>query len=286
MIHFKQLKYIQRFSSMFIELIIIFTVIYLVLVFIIYLFQSHLVYFPDKHIIYNPKAMLNLEYDDIYFETGDRVKLNGWYIPAKDEHGVILFCHGNAGNISHRLESINIFNQLNMSVFIFDYRGYGMSEGKPGEKGIYLDAEAAWNYLCDFREIRPEKLIIFGRSLGAAIAAWLAKEKSPAAVILESSFTSIPELGTKIYPFLPVRLISRFHYSTAKHVQDIHCKKLFIHSKEDEIIPFSLGEKNYLQAAKPKQFLMIYGSHNDGFMQSFQIYTEKLKSFFDEVLNQ
>jgi fermentation-respiration switch protein FrsA (DUF1100 family) len=270
---------------MFIDIILICTVMYLIFMIIVYFFQSYLIYFPDKHISYNPKVTLNLEYKDIYFKTSDSIVLNGWFIPAKEEQGVILFCHGNAGNISHRLESINIFNRFNLGVFIFDYRGYGKSEGKPSEKGTYLDAKAAWNYLCDMRQIKPEKIIIFGRSLGAAVAAWLAKEKLPAAVILESSFTSIPELGAKLYPFLPVRLISRFHYNTGKYVQEIYCKKLIIHSKDDEIIPCSLGEKNYLQAAQPKQFLAIHGSHNEGFMQSIQVYQEGLKQFINEVLN-
>ena len=275
----------QQFRSMLINLLVICIIFYSVLLLLVYLFQSYLVYFPVKQLVYTPKTALQLDYEEIIINTQDKIKIHGWFIPAKEAKGTILFCHGNAGNISHRLESIHIFNRLHLNTLIFDYQGYGQSEGKPSEKGTYKDAEAAWNYLCRVKNIKPENIIIFGRSLGASIATWLAKDKSPAAVILESSFTSIPDIGTKVYPFLPIRLVARFEYNTSSYVQKIKCNKLFIHSKNDEIIPFSMGEKNYELASEPKQFLTIYGSHNEGFIQSIDIYSERLLKFVNEVLS-
>ncbi|MBA7597299.1 hypothetical protein ES703_04301 [subsurface metagenome] len=122
---------------------------------------------------------------------------------GRNERGVVLFCHGNAGNISHRLESIQIFYDPGLSTFIFDYRGYGLSEGKTTEQGTYLDAKAVWRYLVQERKIEPASIIIFGRSLGGSIAAWLARESRPKALILESSFTSIRNAAADMYPRIP-----------------------------------------------------------------------------------
>jgi len=258
-------------------------IIYLALVILVYLFQSYLIYFPDKTLVMNP-GQIGISYEKIFLHTSDHVKIHSWYMFAENPKGTILFCHGNAGNISHRFESIQIFYQLGLNVFIFDYRGFGKSDGKPDEEGTYKDAEAAWDYLINEKKISPDKIIIFGRSLGSAVAAWLAKEKQPAAVILESSFTSVPDMAAKIYPFLPVRLLSKFDYPTKEYVAQIRSPKLFIHSKGDELIPFSHGQKNFELAAEPKQFLEIHGSHNDGFVRSANLYQNGLENFINEVL--
>jgi len=169
-------------------------------------FQSRLVFFPSREVITTPGAA-GLEYEDVYFKSTDGQELHGWFIPADNPRGVLLFCHGNAGNISGRIESVSLFHNLGLSVFIFDYRGYGHSRGKPSEKGTYLDAEAAWDYLTALKKIDPEKIIIFGRSLGGAVAAWLANERTPGGAIIESTFTSIKDAGSEMYPYLPVRRI-------------------------------------------------------------------------------
>jgi hypothetical protein len=249
------------------SIIVIVVSLYVVLIIVVWFFQSRLIYFPQSAIAMTPDQ-IKLPYEEISFEASDGVKLSGWFIPAENSRGVILFCHGNAGNISHRLESILIFNRLSLDVFIFDYRGYGQSEGKPSEQGTYLDAEAAWDYLVENRETDPTKIIVFGRSLGGAVASWLAKAQIPGALIVESAFTSIPDVGAEAYPFLPVRLMSSFDYSTVDHIHDVTCPVLIVHSRDDELISFNHGLKVFEAATEPKDLLEISGSHNDGFLAS------------------
>lgn len=275
----------KKSMSPILNFLVILLVFYIILIAAVYVFQSKMIYFPDKHLIYFPNQM-GMDYNDVYFTSNDNVKLNGWFIPGESPDRIVLFCHGNAGNISHRLESIRIFNKLDLGVFIFDYRGYGKSEGSTDEEGTYFDGEAAWNYLTTEMKIDSNNILIFGRSLGCGIAAWLAKEKSPCAVILESSFKSIPDLGSKIYPFIPIRLISRFNYSVFEYVQKSHCPKLFIHSVQDEIIPFEQGKQNFEIASEPKELFEIKGSHNDGFFLAGQAYEDRLKQFIDKVFNE
>jgi uncharacterized protein len=263
---------------------IILSLSYLIIVAVTYFIQDSMLYFPEKEIWHTPKN-INLEYSEIYFETEDGITISGWYIPAKNEKGVLLFCHGNAGNISHRLDSIKIFHNLSLSVLIFDYRGYGKSNGKPSEKGTYLDAEAAWNYLVNVKQKPPEEIILFGRSLGGAVAAEIALMKNPAGLIIESSFTSVPELGSKLYPWLPVKLISKFSYSTIHKVGFIKCHKLIIHSPDDEMISFEHGKSLFENASPPKEFLIIRGGHNEGFLTSGNIYGEGLKKFIEKCLH-
>ncbi len=251
---------------------------YLLLCGAVFIFQSRLVYFPDKQIPFTPAAV-GLSYDDIRFRTSDGIVLHGWYINRHNAIGTILFCHGNAGNIGHRLASIKIFHDLGLNVFIFDYRGYGKSEGSINEGGSYLDAQAAWDFLTLTRQIPAGKIVLFGRSLGSAVAAELGRSVSAAGIILESSFRSIPDLGQQIYPFLPVKLLSRIKYPTSDYLQQVGIPKLFIHSRNDEIIPFSHGEYNYSHAPAPKSFLEISGGHNDGFMVSHAVYENGLRQF-------
>lgn len=263
---------------------IILIVFYSVILVMMYFKQDSMLYFPEKEIWQSPRDV-NLEYEEIYFKTKDGITISGWYIPSENEKGIILFCHGNAGNISHRLDSLKILNSLNLSVLIFDYRGYGKSEGKPNEIGTYLDAEAAWDYLVNFKEKSPERIILFGRSLGAAIAAEVALRKNPAGLIIESSFSSVPDIGADFYPWLPVKLISKFKYSTIDKVGLIKCPKLIIHSPEDEIIPFKHGKSLFEKASPPKDFLEIKGGHNEGFLISGSAYREGLKGFLDKCLD-
>lgn len=249
----------------------------------LFILQTHLVYHPDRTIVSTPKA-IGLSYEDVTLKTKDGVKLKGWFIPAKDSRRVVLFCHGNAGNISHRLESIRCLNQLKLSVFIFDYRGYGESEGSPTETGTYTDAEAAWQYLTQQRQLSPDQIILFGRSLGGSIAAWLAQKYTPSALILESTFTSIIDLGKDIYPFLPINLLSRFKYNTQFYLKKITCPVLIVHSFDDELIPYRHGRKLFETAHHPKEFLELSGDHNNGFIHAGNGYVEGVDIFISECL--
>jgi len=254
---------------------------YIIFAGFLFIFQSHYVYYPERVLLADPGS-IGLDFDSVHFETADGMKLSGWFIPSDSARGVILFCHGNAGNISHRLESIQIFHRLGLDVFIFDYRGYGQSEGKPTEHGTYQDAEAAWRYLVETRQVNPSQVVVFGRSLGGAVASWLAQSHRPRALILESTFTSVPDIAATLYPYLPVRFLSRFQYGTAEYLGRIECPVLIVHSRDDEIMPFSHGRQLFEMAREPKEFLEISGTHNEGFITSGKHYEQGLDAFILE----
>ncbi len=260
--------------------------IYFVLGLMLYLFQGRMVFLsnlPGRALIASP-GDIDLDYEDVSLTTSDSEHLHGWYIPAVDSRGVLLFFHGNAGNISHRLDSIKIFHELGLDTLIIDYRGYGQSTGKTNEKGTYLDAEAAWNYLVEERGIPADRIIVFGRSLGGAIGAWLGTQHTPAAMIIESSFTSGVDIGRQLYPFLPVRLITRLRYPVAEYASRLECPVLVVHSRNDEIIPFEMGQSIYAAVKQPKSFLELRGDHNNGFFISRHDYIAGLDGFIESVL--
>ena len=266
----------------------IFAIGYAVLAAALFFYQPNLLYFPDmptRQIQATPEAA-GLDFDPVTLTTSDNEQLHAWFVPADPERGTLLFFHGNAGNISHRLDSIRQFRALGLSVLIFDYRGFGQSSGKPTEKGTYRDADAAWQYLVGQRNISPEHIILFGRSLGASIAAELATRQAAAGVMLESAFTSVPDVAATLYPWLPVRWMSRYQYNTRELLADIHSPVLIIHSRDDEIIPFTNGEQLFAAANAPKQFLELRGGHNDGFLVSGDSYVRGIDVFIKAVLGE
>ena len=264
-------------------LFVIIVVLYIVYSLYLAIFQSRFIYFPEPAIEATPEA-IGLEYEDVSLEAADGVKLSAWFIPSNEQRAVAIFCHGNAGNISHRLHTIKLLNRLGLSTLIFDYRGYGQSEGNPSEKGTYLDVEAAWQYIVDFRGIEPEKIIILGRSLGGAIAAYLAQKHKPGILVIESTFTSIPDMAAAIYPYIPVRLLSRINYPTVKYISEVKCPVLIVHSRNDDIIPFDHGLRLFEIANQPKKFLEISGNHNEGYMLSTEQHEECLRGFISKYL--
>ena len=270
----------------FISVVSVFVIGYAVLAVALFFYQPNLLYFPDmpSREIYATPGDIRLDYEPLTLTTRDDEQLDAWFIPANPARGVVLFCHGNAGNISHRLDSIRQFHGLGLSVLIFDYRGYGQSTGRPTEKGTYRDVDAAWDYLVEQRGIPPEQIILFGRSLGASITADLATRQTAAGVILESAFTSVPDVAAQLYAWLPVRWLSRYQYDTRKKLADIHSPVLIVHSRDDEIIPYSNGERLFEAANEPKQFLELRGGHNDGFMVSGKDYIQGLDTFLGNVL--
>lgn len=248
-------------------------------------FQSGLLYLrhvPGRSLDTTPAA-IGLDYEEVRIQTSDSVRLHGWYVPATDARGVLLFFHGNAGNLSHRLDSIRLFHDLGLSVFILDYRGYGQSEGSPSEAGTRRDARAAWDYLADQRGTPTGSIVTFGRSLGAAVAAELAREHRPGALILESAFTSVPDIAQEAYWYLPARWLSRFEYTTADYVRRISAPTLVIHSEDDEIIPFHHGRTIFEAANEPKRFLTLRGGHNTGYILSEAEYRRGIDAFLSEI---
>jgi len=254
----------------------------------LYLLQDRLVFLPHmpgRELDATPQT-IGLDFEDAWIDTEDGERLHGWFVPADDARGTLLFFHGNAGNISHRIESLLIFNRLGLDVLIVDYRGYGQSSGKPGEQGTYLDARAAWDYLVKLRRVPPGRIVIFGRSLGSAVGAWLASrpDVKPAGVIIESCFSSGQDMGRRLYPVLPVRLITRIGYPVREYVTRIRAPLLVAHSRDDEIIPFNMGQAIFDAAPEPKSFLEMDGDHNAGFWISRDRYVPALDDFFTEVL--
>lgn len=253
---------------------------YALLVVVMYFMQGRMLYLahmPGRTLTVTP-ANAGMDYEDVAIETADGVKLHGWFIPGPSSR-VLLFFHGNAGNISHRLDSIRQFQELGLSVLIVDYRGYGQSEGRTTENGMYRDADAAWRYLIETRGIVASDIVIFGRSLGASVASWLAAQHQPLALIVESSFTSVPDIAQELYSWLPVRWLSRFSHATRDYIQNVRSPVLVVHSRDDEIIPFHHGEAIFASAQEPRTLLAIRGSHNDGFLQDEQNYIDGLRAF-------
>lgn len=260
--------------------------IYGLLCLILFVMQSRLLYYPtvpSRGLTAEPSD-IGLDYESVIISTSDNIKIHGWFVPARPERATLLFLHGNAGNISHRLDSLRIFNHLGFSTFIIDYRGYGQSQGKISEQGTYRDAEAAWNYLTQARRIPRQQIIVFGRSLGGAIAAHVAGRFIPGILILESSFTSVPDMAARLYPLVPARLLSRFQYDARKMLESVTSPVLIIHSPDDDIIPFENGQLLFESARTPKEMLKIRGDHNSGFLVSGSLYTEGISSFIEANL--
>ena len=221
-------------------------------------------YYPSRKIEFTP-AELGLRYEEVFLRTADGVSLHGWFVPQEGALLTILYCHGNAGNISHRAEIAKMFNEKKMNFFIFDYRGFGRSKGWPTEKGTYLDAQAAYDYLVGRQDIDRNRIVIFGKSLGAAIAIDLASKVKAAALISESSFTSTKDMTRAIYPLLPFWFFLRSNYNAYAKIDKIDAPKLIIHSQDDEIVPFSQGQRLFAKAKPPKEFFLMRGGHNDAF---------------------
>ncbi|WP_292988301.1 alpha/beta hydrolase [Nitrosomonas sp.] len=253
---------------------------YLALVLLVFFLQSYLIYFPQtgRDIASTPEQ-IGLAYESVEIKTGDKETLHGWFVPAPDAVGTVLLFHGNAGNISHRLDYLPMFRALRLNTLMFDYRGYGRSSGTPTEKGTYEDAIAAWQFLTESKGIASQEIVLYGESLGGAVAAWLAVQQNPAMLVLASVFTSVPDLAETIYPFLPVRTIARFDYNTLKYLESINCPVLVAHSPHDEIVPFSHGRHLFHAAAEPKQFLTLAGGHNNGFIFMREEWINALGSF-------
>ena len=262
------------------KFILVIAACYGLLVAVVYLMQGRMLYLPGvpgRSLDMSP-ADIGLDYEDASFETSDGIRLHGWYVPGRSNR-VLLFFHGNAGNISHRLESIRQFHALGLSVLIIDYRGYGQSGGGITEAGIYRDADAAWLYLTEHRGVRDSEIVVFGRSLGASVAAKLAEKERPLGLIVESSFTSVPDIAQDLYPWLPARWLSRLRHATRDYIRDVNCPVLVVHSREDEIIPFRHGEAIFEAAPEPRTLLELRGTHNDAFVRDERVYLGGLREF-------
>lgn len=244
-----------------------------------------MIYHPSGKIETTP-AHIGLAYEWVRVETADGVEISGWWVPAADAKKTVLFFHGNAGNIGSRLDTIRMINSLGLHLFIIDYRGFGKSSGAPSEKGLYLDAEAALDYLVDVRNIDAGALILWGRSLGGAVAARTAAEREAGKLILESTFTSMAEAANDLYSWVPGGLLANHSYPTAAYLPQIDIPTLVIHSKDDEVIGFHHGRQLFDAISAPKGFVEIQGSHNQGWIASEDVYVEGVRVFIGDVKKQ
>jgi uncharacterized protein len=245
-------------------------------------------YFPDKTVFATPKAY-GLGYEDVDLMAQDGTKIHGWFIPSlksKGPHPTLLFCHGNAGNISHRLDKVDLFYESGFDVLLFDYRGYGQSKGKPSENGTYQDAEAAYRYLIETRKLAPRKIVLYGESLGCAVAVETALKQSAGALILESPFTSTIAMGKLVFPWLPVKWLVKFHYDNLAKIPHLKMPILILHSPYDEIVPFSMGKILFASAPEPKTFAELRGGHNDGYEVSGPLYLTPIREFIKKNIAQ
>lgn len=251
----------------------------------------------ERNMIYYPAKFPEGDWDtsifpgrieDCWFETADGLRLHGWFAHALTEDlnrqdqqpPTLLFCHGNAGNITHRLANVAYLIQLKIHVFIFDYRGYGKSQGSPGEQGLYRDAVAAYEYLLSREDVDPSRIVLFGRSLGGAVAVDLATKKPCDRLILESTFTSAKEMTRTMFGNWPMHYLIKSQFNSLARIADIHVPLLCLHGTQDTIVPFELGQRLFAAANEPKLFYAIQGAdHNDTYEIGGRAYFEALSRF-------
>ena len=239
------------------------------------------VFFPQKRLEASP-ADLGLGYEDIWFKAADGTALHGWLVPAAGAGPLLVFCHGNAGNISHRVENLRLLHDLGLAVFIFDYRGYGNSQGRPSERGFYLDAEAAQDQALALAERGRSPLIIFGRSLGGVAAVHMAARRAPAGLVLESTFGNLGEIGAAHFPLPLLRASLRGHFNAAGEIGRVSAPLLFLHGDADDIVPLKLGRALYEAAPGPKRFVTLAGAgHNDTYLRDGPLYWRVWREFLD-----
>ena len=262
--------------------------IFATMILLMALFERSLIFFPTRY----PDGLWDTEaaargtgcvIDDHFFSARDGTRLHGWWcrrLESSPDDPVLLFFHGNAGNLSHRAELlIELASRTPASVFVVGYRGYGRSDGRPNETGLFLDARAAWTHLTNEMGVGTDRIIIFGKSLGGAVAVDLALEAPAAGLIVESSFTSIPDMARAHYPFVPKFLV-RTQMNSVVKVPMISIPKLFIHSQSDQVVPYRLGRELFDAAAEPKRFHEVVGaSHNETWLVGGKAYFEALSQF-------
>ena len=223
---------------------------------------------------------VGLPFEDVEFMASDGKRLHGWWIPAEGARATVLFCHGNAGNIGTRVDTLQVLHQFGVHVFAFDYRGYGKSRGMPSEHGMRRDARAAYEVIRSrYRDSDAPPVIVYGRSLGGAIAMQLASERPTLGVIVESAFSSMLDMAAHLYPLVPYRWLGRYRFDTARAAAAVRAPKLIAHSPNDELIPLALGRRIFDAAAEPKQFYELGGPHDEPGWVGDRGYHEVLKTF-------
>ncbi|NQZ60183.1 MAG: alpha/beta hydrolase [Lentisphaeraceae bacterium] len=238
-------------------------IVYILLCIALLAFQENLIFIPSKTLAYQARD-IDINCQDLFIKSANGSTINAWYLPAQESKGTVIFCHGNAGNISHRISTLQIWNQLGYSIIAFDYQGYGKSQGNASEQNCYDDAMAVYQWLKN-NNLLLTKVIIHGRSLGGGVASYLANKIPCSGLILESTFTSIPDMAQQRFPFLPTSLLTRTHFNNLQRIKKNKHPLLILHSKSDNIIPGHMGRTLFARAVSAKTFFELQGGHNEGF---------------------
>lgn len=246
--------------------------------------EDSYIYFPRKGL--RNADSLGMGIETVRLQTSDGVGLVCWIIPAVDSSSVwVLYFHGNGGNISSRgyVEHYKELSRLGLNVFALEYRGYGLSEGTPSEQGLYRDAHAAFDYLVHQRNVPPRRIVLFGYSLGSAVATELATRVEAGAVILEGAFTSVYRLGMEHYPFLPAALLMRNRFDSLERIHLVTEPKLFLHAVQDDVVPIEHGQMLFAVAREPKLFVETGGGHNTAHTADSALFYGSIAKFLRQL---
>ncbi len=258
--------------------------IYLFLILVLFLFQGQMLFLPEREHFRSPQS-IGLEAEDMWVETRDGKQIHGWYFNNESAERVVVLSHGNAGNISGRLEIADMLLDLDVSVLMYDYRGYGKSEGRPTEKGLYKDIDSVIGFLKDQKDYSENQIILYGRSLGGGVSAYGAANYNVAGLVLDSAFQDVKTMTSDIYPIVPTFLV-RYNFSTINYLNSIQNTPILImHSRDDEIVGFHHGEALYEAASEPKTFVPLRGGHNDLFFTSNNTIKRSWQEFLDQLDN-
>jgi fermentation-respiration switch protein FrsA (DUF1100 family) len=255
---------------------------YVGLLLVLFFSQDSLMFVPSRAVTATPQAV-GLRFETWKIPTADGETLAAWFIPAPNPQGILVYCHGNGGNIGNRVPYLPIFHSLGLSVVLWDYRSYGQSTGRPSEAGLYQDADAVMGYLQQQHSIAPTQTVIYGESLGGGVASYLAAQYPVRGWVLAGTFTSAVDRAAELYPFLPVRWLARSRFDTRARLPQITAPLLVLHSVDDEIIPIHHGRALYAAANPPKTLVELTGDHNNGFLDNALAYREALAAFLDAL---
>lgn len=248
-----------------------------------FLKQESFVYFPERRLVATPQSA-GLRFEEVAIRTADGVSLGAWWVPTREARGAVILAHGNAGNISHRLDKAQLFCALGLSTLLFDYRGYGESGGTPSEAGTYLDMSAAVDFATRIEGVPSSRLVFFGESLGGAVAVEAAARSAPGGLVLESTFTSLPAMARRYYPWLPAGRLLRIRYDSLERIGGVRCPVLVLHSPQDDVVPYAMGQELFAAAGDPKAFAALEGGHNDGGVTVSPGARAALEQFLDQIL--
>jgi uncharacterized protein len=253
---------------------------YFIILLLMFLFQGKLLFMPTSGFMQTPESV-GIDAEDVWVETEDGVKLHAWYFPNEDSDAVIVLSHGNAGNISYRIDIARTLLNAGAAVLMYDYRGYGKSEGRPNEKGLYMDITAFTEHLIHEKEYPEEKIYMYGRSLGGAVAAYAATQYDLGGLVLDSAFKNLRAMVRDVYPFVPSSL-ARYEFPTETYLQKLNGTPVMImHSPDDEIVGYHNGEYLYKIAKDPKSFVQLRGGHNDNFFASRDLIERSWRDFLE-----